>query len=278
MSQKHLLAVSVGNTRTRLGTFADGKLTETATLDNADMDRIDDAVQRTLAPVAADTHGAIVASSVNPGVADHVFAEIAKRTKHAIHRVERDLPIPVGRQLDPEAIVGEDRLLNAAAAYDVLKQACVVVDAGTAITVDFVDGAGTFHGGAIAPGGQLMLDALHQRTDALPEVELEKPEDLVGHNTIQAMRAGVYYGLRGMVYELTERYAEAAGLFPLVVATGGDAALLFKDDARIDRVVPDLTLMGLRLTWDAAKKRLDEGDASAQEDPPNPDDTSEGSV
>ncbi|MEM1099525.1 MAG: type III pantothenate kinase [Planctomycetota bacterium] len=266
MRQTHLLAVSVGNTRTRLGTFTDGKLTETATLDNAEPDRLDDAVQRTLGPVSNDTAGAIVASSVNPQTADHVFAEIAKRTKHAIHRVERDLPIPVGRQLDPEAIVGEDRLLNAAAAFDVLKQACVVVDAGTAITVDFVDGAGTFHGGAIAPGGQLMLDALAQRTAGLPEVELDRPEEAIGHNTIQAMRAGAYFGLRGMVHELTERFAEVAGSFPLVVATGGDAALLFKDDERIDRVVPDLTLMGLRLTWESAKKRLeDQADETGDE-------------
>ncbi|MEM1445849.1 MAG: type III pantothenate kinase [Planctomycetota bacterium] len=274
MSQNHLLAVSVGNTRTRLGTFTDGKLTETATLDNAEPDRLDEAVQRTLGPVAADTSGAIVASSVNPKIADHVFAEIAKRTKHAIHRVERDLPIPIGRQLDPEAIVGEDRLLNAAAAFDVLKQACVVVDAGTAITVDFVDGAGTFHGGAIAPGAQLMLDALNQRTANLPEVELDKPDEAIGHNTIQAMRSGVYFGLRGMVHELTERFAEVAGNYPLVVATGGDAALLFKDDERTDRVVPDLTLMGLRLTWDAAKKRLEDNegdDDSSQADEPGKD-------
>ncbi|MEM8781853.1 MAG: type III pantothenate kinase [Planctomycetota bacterium] len=262
MSQTHLLAVSVGNTRTRLGTFADGKLTETATLDNAESDRLDEAVQRLLGPVTADAQGAIVASSVNPRAAEHVFAEIAKHTKHAIHRVERDLPIPIGRQLDPEAIVGEDRLLNAAAAYDVLKQACVVVDAGTAITVNFVDGAGTFHGGAIAPGAQLMLDALNQRTANLPDVELDKPDEAIGHNTIQAMRSGVYYGLRGMVHELTERFAELAGNYPLVVATGGDAALLFKDDERIDRVVPDLTLMGLRLTWEAAKKRLEDQDGA----------------
>lgn len=274
MNQPHLLAVSVGNTRTRLGTFADGKLTETATLDNAEPDRIDDALSRTLGPIEADPSGVVVASSVNPRIADHVFAEIAKRTKHAVHRVERDLPIPIGRQLDREALVGEDRLLNAAAAYDVLKQACVVVDAGTAITVDFVDGAGTFHGGGIAPGGQLMLDALQQRTAQLPEVELARPEHPIGHNTTQAMTTGVFHALRGMVYELTERYAEVAGAFPLVVATGGDAALLFKEDPRIDRVVPDLTLMGLRLTWDAAKKRLEDEESPPDATPPKPGDPS----
>ena len=139
-------------------------------------------------------------------------------------------------------------MLNAAAAYDVLDQACVVVDAGTAITVDFVDGAGTFHGGAIAPGAQLQLDALNQRTAQLPEVDFDHPAEVIGHNTIEAMRCGVFYGLRGMVRELVEQFAEAHGQYPMVVATGGDANVLFREYDLVDRVVPDLTLMGIALT------------------------------
>ncbi len=264
MPEQRLLAVSIGNTRTRLGVFVDGKLTETVTLDNARPGEVDDAVARAIEPIKADAQAVIVASTVNPTVSDQVFEAIARLTDHAVHRVERDLPVPVGRQLDPEALVGEDRLLNAAAAYDVLKQACVVVDAGTAITVDFVDGAGTFHGGAIAPGGQLMLDALNQRTAQLPDVEFDKPDEVIGHNTAQAMRSGVFHGLRGLVHELVEQIAEVAGTFPLVVVTGGDGALLFKDDERIDRVVPDLTLMGIALTWKAAAEQLK--DANGNDD------------
>src|SRR5699024_6071301 len=128
-----------------------------------------------------------------------------------VQRIEHDINIPIGRQLDPEAIVGEDRLLNAAASYDVLKQACVVIDAGTAITVDFVDGQGTFHGGAIAPGAQSMLNTLADKTSQLPEVELKAPREYIGHNTTEAMRGGVFYCLRGMVRELVEHYAHQAG-------------------------------------------------------------------
>ena len=190
----------------------------------------------------------ILLSSVNPPVANWVEQEVAEHFKRSVTRVERDLPIPIGRQLDPEAIVGEDRLLNAAAAFDVLKQACVVVDAGTAMTVDFIDGAGTFHGGAITPGAQLMLDSLNQRTAQLPEVELAKPAEAIGHSTIEAMKSGVFYGLRGVVHELVERFAESTGQYPLVVATGGDADLLFRDDELVDRVVPDLTLIGIAAT------------------------------
>jgi type III pantothenate kinase len=144
--------------------------------------------------------------------------------------------------------VGEDRLLNAAAAYGELKQACIVVDAGTALTVDFIDGAGTFHGGAIAPGARLMLDALHGQTAQLPEVELKPPAEPIGHSTVEAMRTAAFHGLRGMVRELVEKFAETVGQYPLVIATGGDAELLFKDYELIERIVPDLTLRGLAVT------------------------------
>ncbi|MEM6458504.1 MAG: type III pantothenate kinase [Planctomycetota bacterium] len=255
MPEVNLLAVSVGNTRTRIGGFVDGRLAETATFVNERNGKITDAIDHAYAPLRERESAAVLLSSVNPSVAEEVAAALAAHLGHEVLRVERDVPIPIGRQLDPEAMVGEDRLLNAAAAYGVLKQAAVVVDAGTAITVDFVDGAGTFHGGAIAPGGQLMMDSLNQRTAALPEVEFGRPDGAIGHNTHAAMRAGAYYGLRGLVRELVERMAEELGQFPMVVATGGDGALLFKDDEMIDRVVPDLTLMGLELTQRVALER-----------------------
>ncbi len=255
MIKVNLLAVSVGNTRTRLGAFVGGQLVETATFENRQESQIAEAMDHAFAPLRENDGAPVLMSSVNPSAARLVEASIAKHLRRTVKRVERDLPIPIGRKLDPEAIVGEDRLLNAAAAYDVLKQACVIVDAGTAITVDIVDGQGTFHGGAIAPGAQLQLDALHNRTAQLPEVEFDRPEEPIGHNTCQAMRCGVFYGLRGMVRELVEAYAGQVGAYPLVVATGGDSPLLFRDYELIDRVVPDLTLTGLAVTWRTAMEQ-----------------------
>lgn len=258
MPELNLLAVSVGNTRTRVGAFVDGKLAETATFENGKNAKITDAIDHAYAPLRGKSDTIVLLSSVNPTIAEPIQQTLAAHLGHEVCLVERDYPIPIGRQLDPEAMVGEDRLLNAAAAYDVLKQACVVVDAGTAITIDFVDGAGTFHGGAIAPGAQLMMDSLNQRTAQLPEVEFEKPANVIGHNTIEAMKVGVYHGLRGMVRELVEQFAEHAGQFPLVVATGGDAPTLFQDYDLIDRIAPDLTLMGLAVTLRVAAERADE--------------------
>lgn len=248
MVKVNLLAISVGNTRTRVGAFVEGNLVESATLENRQDGELGEAIEHAFTPLRENPEAVVLMSSVNPAAAQSMEALVEKHLHRPVQRVERDYPIPIGRQLDPEAIVGEDRLLDAAAAYDVLKQACVVIDAGTAITVDLVDGQGTFHGGAIAPGAQLMLDSLHNRTALLPEVEFGKPAEPIGHNTMEAMRVGAFYGLRGIVRELVERFAEQIGAFPLVIATGGDSDLLFRDFELVDRIVPDLTLTGLAVT------------------------------
>ena len=260
MPHLNLLAVSVGNTRTRVGVFIDDDLREVATFRNDRKDRIASAIEQACQPLQGIDDAHVLMSSVNPDAGEVVLKLLKKHQERKVFRVEKDMPIPIGRQLDPEAIVGEDRLLNAAAAFDKLGQACVVVDAGTAMTIDYIDGAGTFHGGAIVPGAQLMLDALHQRTALLPEVEFQKPEEIIGHNTTQAMLTGVFYGLRGIVRSVVEAYAIQTGQFPAVIATGGDAQVLFRDDEFINRVVPDLGLRGIAVTL---RKQLEQDDASA---------------
>lgn len=250
-----LLAISIGNSRTRLGAFEDGNLTESVTHPNDPVDPISRSIIQLGKPMMDEAPA--VLSSVNPPLTARVSRIVHEQLGARLLRIDEDLPIPIGRQLDPESIVGEDRLLNAAAAYDALKQACVIVDAGTALTVDFVDGTGTFHGGAIATGASLMLTALQQSAYQLPEVELKRPDETIGHNTVQAMRTAVYHGIRGMVRELVEKYAEFAGLYPMVVATGGDAELLFEDYNLMDRIVPDLTLQGIALTLQAHAQKAE---------------------
>jgi len=253
----NLLAISVGNTRTRVGVFVEDELRETDALENSDPANIVSVIEQAFAPLRNHDDAAVLVASTNPPVTDALVPQIRKSLGKNVWRVGADMPVPIGLQLDPESIVGEDRLLNAAAAYDVLKQACVVVDAGTAMTIDFVDGAGTFHGGAICAGGQMMLDALADRTAQLPELELTQPDAPIGHNTGQAMLSGSYYGLRGIVRELVEQFAEQVGAFPMVIATGGDANLVFRDFGLIDRVVPELTLMGMALTIRVALSQED---------------------
>ncbi|MCC6580631.1 MAG: type III pantothenate kinase [Phycisphaeraceae bacterium] len=255
----NLLAINIGNSRTQLGTFVEGELEAVEVLDNKGPQRlIGPALIQAFTPLRGLSRVFVVMSSVNPPVTERLKTEIEEHLRVTPVLVEKDLPIPVGRQLDPETIVGDDRLLNAAAAFHVLKQACVVVDAGTAITIDFIDGTGTFHGGAIGPGAQMMLDAMHDRTAQLPEVQFDVPEEAIGHNTAEAMKTAVFHGLRGMVRELVEQYAAEIGSFPMVVATGGDAETLFDDYDLIERVVPELTLLGIALTMSSAVEQAEE--------------------
>ncbi len=255
----NLLAISAGNTRTCFGSFLDGRLTGCVAISNGDVDNFRAAIEEAYAPLSSLDSTLVLFGSVQPRITERIRKYVPQITGRKVLRVEEDVPIPIGRQLDPEAMVGDDRLLNAAAAYDTLKQACIVVDAGTAVTVDFIDGAGTFHGGAIAPGAQMMLDAMTHRAAQLPEIELAVPVEPIGHNTQQAMLAGVYYGIRGMVRELVERYAEIAGAFPTVVATGGNADLLLGGLDIVERFVPDLTLLGLAVTIKRSLGGCEEG-------------------
>jgi type III pantothenate kinase len=252
---QNILAISIGNTNIQAGVYIDGQLSETLIVRVGDVQTRQVTLQQAWDRIKDLTGAAVVVASVNPPAASGVVGWASEALKTQVYRTEIDLEIPVGRQLDDDTIVGEDRLLAAAAAYAVLKQAVVVVDVGTAITVDFVDGAGTFHGGAIAPGARMMLKALKSGTAQLPDVELAKPAEPIGHNTADAMLSGVFYGIRGMVRELVEQYAETAGSFPMVVATGGDAKLLFEDFDLVDRIVPELVLQGILVT---AKVALDE--------------------
>ncbi len=246
-----LLALSVGNTRTAIGSFTASELTAVTRLDNTDPIAVAAAAEG--AWKMLDSAGApIVIASTNDPFADRVADEVEAQTGAEILRVGADVAPAIGTHLDAQAKTGPDRLLNAAAAWSCVKQACVVIDAGTAITVDFIDGVGTFQGGAIAPGAQLALIALHEHTAALPSIAYREPDaGSFGKNTEQAMLQGVHIGLQGLVWKLVEQYAMQYGAFPVVLATGGDAATLFAKDELVNAIVPDLTLHGIHESWRA---------------------------
>jgi type III pantothenate kinase len=259
MAERTLIAISVGNTRTSVARFTGSRLDESEAHRNDDLPAIVACAARHWpGPGEAD----LVMASVNDPVANRIASALEDQLGAEIYRIGTDIPLGVEQVLEPETMTGADRLLNALAAFDTLQQACVVVDAGTAITVDFVDGAGVFHGGAIAPGARMQLAALHEKTAALPEVDFAAPsDDVFGRSTAQAMLNGVYHGIRGMVTRLVERYAERYGAYPMVIVTGGDAPLLFESEELVDRVVPDLTLRGIAI---AARLALARDDAAAE--------------
>ena len=248
----NFIAISIGNSRTQICTFIDGALTSPQVIDNHELDTIAEIVAVCYLEIADKEDAAIILASVVPDLGIKAELQINNKLSSKVIRIERDMDVPIGRQIDDNTTPGEDRLLNCAGAYDTLKQECIVVDAGTAITVDFVDGTGTFHGGAILPGMQMMLDAMHTGGALLPELKVTKPKECIGHSTEEAMYSGVFYGARGAIFQLIEQYAEKIGSYPLIITTGGDADLLFDGDDLIDRIVPNLTLLGMKSTLRAA--------------------------
>lgn len=273
MSETPFVAVSIGNTRAHIGRFESGAFVEELRLPHEDVVAIVDAILAMYRKIADADRAPIAIASVQDKISRQVTSALCDQLQVDIYTVGEDLPIPIDTQLDPETITGVDRLLNATAAYATLKQACIVIDAGSAVTVDFVDGEGIFHGGAIAPGGAMQLRALHEMTDALPEVPFTTPDaDAFGRSTGQAMLQGVFYGLRGLVCKLAERYAEQYGAYPQIIATGGDAEILFDNDDLVDRIVENLTLLGIavvvRTAFDDTADRIGPSPASRHDERP----------
>ena len=192
-----------------------------------------------------------VASSVCPEADEALAADCRRRGVPGPEMFGRELPIPITTLADEPERVGTDRLLCALGARELAGAPCIVVGAGTAITVDLVDAQGRFAGGAIAPGFSLSAQALHQGTASLPLVEPLAPERAVGADTTEAMRSGIDAFCRGGAAELVRRILaelpgrEAEGLS--LVVTGGQAErLLPLAGCELPaRHVPDLIFVGM---------------------------------
>ncbi len=143
--------------------------------------------------------------------------------------------------------IGADRIVNAVAAFERSKAASIVVDFGTATTLDFVSAKGEYVGGIIVPGVMISLDALYTRTAKLPRVEIQRPPRVVGRNTVNAIQAGALFGYVGMVDALVGQISDEEAVDPYVVATGGIAPLMAAESSTIREVDEFLTLDGLRI-------------------------------
>jgi type III pantothenate kinase len=155
--------------------------------------------------------------------------------------VELGLRILVDR---PEE-VGADRLVNAVAAQAEYGGPLVIVDFGTATTFDVIDDEGSYLGGAIAPGINLSLEALHMASAQLPRVAIGRPDRVIGKGTVQAMRSGIFWGYVGLVEGMVHRIGQEYGADLNAIATGGLASLFIEGTSVLQHADADLTLKGL---------------------------------
>ncbi len=254
-----LLAIDVGNTNIVLGLFDGAELTEhwrIATDARRTADELALMVNGLLA--LSDHHGkvtGIACCSTVPAVLNQVRAMCARRfLATPVVIVEPGVRTGVPILMDNPKEVGADRIVNALAAHTVYGGPAIVVDFGTSTNVDAVGPDGQFLGGALAPGLEVSLDALASRAAQLRSVELTVPAHAIGKNTVAALQSGLVLGFAGLVDGLVSRIAaELVAQFgrpPVVVGTGGLAALVAGSCSSITEREPDLTVHGLRLAFE----------------------------
>ena len=242
-----LLALDVGNSSVAAGRFAGQRLVATTRLACSELASLDLTSAFGLEEVRLGPEDRLAVASVNPSAAQIVVAWARTQFSAEPLVAEENLQVLIPDAVVERRRVGVDRLLTCLAAYARARSACLVVDLGSAITIDAVSDDGVFLGGIIAPGLRMSARALAQRTAFLPEVDLVFPAKALGGDTVSAIQSGILWGGVEMVEGLLRRLKTAVGDSARVFLTGGDAEVMASHLLGVDEVVPHLTLEGLRL-------------------------------
>jgi type III pantothenate kinase len=163
-----------------------------------------------------------------------------------LHFLSHESPLGMAIDYPLPSQIGADRLANAAGVLSRHRVPAIIIDFGTAVTFDVISEAPAYCGGVIAPGLGAMSGYLTRRTALLPEIELVEPDSAIGKSTVHAMQAGAVFGYRGLVKEILANIRAELSGDPVVIATGGDAALIARGVPEIEVVDTDITLDGLR--------------------------------
>ncbi|NBB69475.1 MAG: type III pantothenate kinase [Alphaproteobacteria bacterium] len=245
-----LLAADVGNTNTVFALFEDTTARASwrlATVRQRTSDEYALALVQLIEMAGFDWRDIdeVVVSSVVPEADRQLRWMCRDRFDRPVSFVGEDVEVPLGIKLSNPKEIGADRLVNAYAAHRHHGGDLIVVDFGTATTFDVVDRAGTYHGGVIAPGINLSLEALNRAAAKLPRIGVEKPQAVIGDSTVSAMQSGVFWGYIGLIEGLVARIQAEFGEPMRTIGTGGLAPLFADATAAIARVDTDLTMTGL---------------------------------
>ncbi|MBU0672987.1 MAG: type III pantothenate kinase [Candidatus Margulisbacteria bacterium] len=244
-----ILAIDLGNTNIVIGLFSNKKLLCQWRWPTSKLK---------LPKIKAKLEKVIVASVV-PAMNGKLKKAIKKQYNcNAFFVTAQNIP-GLKVKLKNKQEIGADRVVDALAAYTLYKGPLVIVDFGTATTFDAISAKGEYLGGAIAPGVILARDALYEQAAKLPKIEIKPPKNIIGKNTVAAMRSGLVYGYVAMVEGMIKRLkseilnpkyetkSKSKNRNLKVVATGGLAPLICKYTKVVDRIDNNLTLKGLRI-------------------------------
>lgn len=247
-----LLTIDVGNTNTVLGIFDGERLLKSWRVKTDTRTTADEMWLQFSALTSGYTVSGLSICSTVPATLRELRTMIANYLSNlTVTIVEPGTKTGVQLLVDNPKEIGADRIVNTLAAHTLYGGPAIVVDFGTSTNLDVVSPKGEFLGGSLAPGIEISVDALASRAAQLRKVELIKPKNVIGKNTVEALQSGTIFGFAGQVDGLVDRItAELAKDYdgaPTVIATGGLAPLIIGVSETIDHYEPDLTLIGLRL-------------------------------
>ena len=246
-----LLAIDIGNTNIVLGLFLGENLIHKFRLET-NITRSEDNYAVDIVELFLNNKvdclkiSAVVIASVVPNFTSIVEKAVKKFFSGDVLVVGKNLKLTIEIELNNKQEVGLDRLLNAIAGYQKCGGNLIIVDFGTATTFDVVGQNGQYFGGVIAPGVNLSIKALHEMTAQLPEIQVKAQKNVIGKSTFEAMNSGIYFGYLSLVEGLIAKIKAEYGCDMKVIITGG-LSPLFGGAIANDFVLPDLTLMGLKI-------------------------------
>lgn len=247
-----LLALDIANTNIKIGLFQDDELHATW--------RIATSVQR-----MPDEYAVILlnllrqrginATDIKEGAMSCVVPPLVTTFNELFERYCKIQPLVIGPgvktgvkiRMDNPREVGADLIANAAASLQLYTPPVIAVALGTATAFGIVNKDREYVGGVIAPGIGISTEALYTRAAALPRLDLVRPKTAIGPNTVAAMQSGIIFGYAGLIDGIVTRIQEELGEKATVIATGGYADIIAKETKVIDKVNPDLTLIGIKV-------------------------------
>ncbi|OFW59004.1 MAG: pantothenate kinase [Candidatus Solincola sediminis] len=250
-----LLAIDVGNTQTVIGAYRESELVGHW--------RVSTDANKTGDELALYYQGFLVLKGMSFAEFDAVIiSSVVPSATLALEEMTRDYwdfqPLIVGQNIeagikvlmDNPSEVGPDRLVNAVAAFERFGGPSLVVDFGTATTFDAISVKGDYLGGVIAPGIEISTRALFNAAARLSRVDLHRPPDVIGKNTVSSLQSGIIYGFAGQVDRIVGLMKDELGGEATVIATGGLAEVIVSECQTIQAHDPLLTLHGLRLIYE----------------------------
>ena len=259
-SKRMLLAVDIGNTNIKMALFKGEKILRSfrfVTDKDITLKQWQHLLRKLFTQKKVKNTNAIeeiIICSVSPRLTVMFKKALSILLKIRPLILGKDIIAPIKNLYKKPEQVGQDRLANAVAAFSKYGGPVIIVDFGTALTFDLVTAAGSYLGGIIVPGIEISLKALIKNTDLLPEIDLGRPKEFLGRETVSSMKSGVVYGYSFLVEGILQELKKRLKPTPQVIATGGKASLIMHYCRAINRVDQNLTLQGLRIAFQGRKQ------------------------